>query len=82
MRPLQTLANLTASLRERDYAVRGRHARKDDALGLAQVFRPVGHEDVRPETSKRETHGVKVPHAVVDHGDHLPFAAYHCARAA
>ncbi len=35
MRPLQTLANLTASLRERDYAVRGRHTRKDDALGLA-----------------------------------------------
>ena len=35
MRPLQTLANLTASLRERDYAVRGRHARTDDALGLA-----------------------------------------------
>ncbi|HEY5923681.1 MAG TPA: ATP-binding protein [Kofleriaceae bacterium] len=35
MRPLQTLANLTASLRERDYAVRGRHVRKDDALGLA-----------------------------------------------
>ncbi len=34
MRPLQTLANLTASLRERDYAVRGRHARKDDALGV------------------------------------------------
>jgi nitrogen fixation/metabolism regulation signal transduction histidine kinase len=35
MRPLQTLANLTASLRERDYAVRGRHARSDDSLGLA-----------------------------------------------
>ncbi len=35
MRPLQTLANLTASLRERDYAVRGRHARRDDSLGLA-----------------------------------------------
>lgn len=35
VRPLQTLANLTASLRERDYAVRGRHARTDDALGLA-----------------------------------------------
>jgi nitrogen fixation/metabolism regulation signal transduction histidine kinase len=35
MRPLQTLANLTASLRERDYAVRGRHPRSDDALGLA-----------------------------------------------
>jgi two-component system nitrogen regulation sensor histidine kinase NtrY len=35
MRPLQTLANVTASLRERDYAVRGRHARRDDSLGLA-----------------------------------------------
>ena len=35
MRPLQTLSNLTASLRERDYAVRGRHARGDDSLGLA-----------------------------------------------
>src|SRR6478672_220440 len=37
MRPLQTLANLTASLRERDYAIRGRPARNDDALGLAMV---------------------------------------------
>jgi nitrogen fixation/metabolism regulation signal transduction histidine kinase len=37
VRPLQTLANLTASLRERDYAVRGRHARRDDALGLAMT---------------------------------------------
>lgn len=37
MRPLQTLANLTASLRERDYAIRGRPARKDDALGLAMT---------------------------------------------
>ncbi len=35
LRPLQTLSNLTASLRERDYAVRGRHPRRDDALGLA-----------------------------------------------
>jgi len=35
LRPLQTLANLIASLRERDYAVRGRHARRDDSLGLA-----------------------------------------------
>jgi nitrogen fixation/metabolism regulation signal transduction histidine kinase len=35
MRPLQTLANLTASLRERDYAIRGRPSRSDDALGLA-----------------------------------------------
>jgi two-component system nitrogen regulation sensor histidine kinase NtrY len=35
MRPLQTLANVTAALRERDYAVRGRHHRHDDSLGLA-----------------------------------------------
>lgn len=35
MRPLQTLANLTHSLRERDYTLRGRHARTDDSLGLA-----------------------------------------------
>ncbi|HEV7557097.1 MAG TPA: hypothetical protein VGO00_16635, partial [Kofleriaceae bacterium] len=35
MRPLQTLANLIAALRERDYSVRGRHPRRDDALGLA-----------------------------------------------
>jgi nitrogen fixation/metabolism regulation signal transduction histidine kinase len=35
VRPLETLANLILSLRERDYSVRGRHRRKDDALGLA-----------------------------------------------
>jgi len=35
VRPLQTLGNLLASLRERDYAVRGRLGRVDDALGLA-----------------------------------------------
>jgi two-component system nitrogen regulation sensor histidine kinase NtrY len=34
-RPLQTLANLIAALREKDYSVRGRYVRKDDALGLA-----------------------------------------------
>lgn len=34
-RPLQTLANIVAALREKDYSVRGRHPRKDDALGLA-----------------------------------------------
>jgi nitrogen fixation/metabolism regulation signal transduction histidine kinase len=35
IRPLQTLANLIAALRERDYSVRGRHPRRDDVLGLA-----------------------------------------------
>lgn len=34
-RPLQTLANLIAALREKDYSVRGRAPRKDDSLGLA-----------------------------------------------
>lgn len=37
LRPLQTLANLIAALRERDYSVRGRHPRRDDALGLAMA---------------------------------------------
>ena len=37
MRPLQTLANLIAALREHDYAIRGRAARRDDALGLAMT---------------------------------------------
>src|SRR5262249_15876059 len=33
LRPLQTIGNLIAALRERDYSVRGRHARTNDALG-------------------------------------------------
>lgn len=35
VRPMQTVANLAAALRERDYQVRGRHARRDDAYGQA-----------------------------------------------
>ncbi len=34
-RPLQTLANMLAALREGDFTMRGRAARPDDALGLA-----------------------------------------------
>jgi nitrogen fixation/metabolism regulation signal transduction histidine kinase len=34
-RPLQTLGNLLASLRERDFSIRGHHAGDDDALGAA-----------------------------------------------
>jgi nitrogen fixation/metabolism regulation signal transduction histidine kinase len=54
MRPLQTLANLTASLRERDYGVRGRHPRRDDALGLAfgelaELAEQLRHERWRDE---------------------------------
>src|SRR5436190_22230955 len=36
-RPLQTLANLIAALREKDYSVRGQHPRADDALGLVMA---------------------------------------------
>jgi len=37
MRPLQTLANLLAALREDDFSIRGRHDRLDDALGTAMA---------------------------------------------
>ncbi len=33
MRPLQTLPNLLAALREDDFSIRGRHHRSDDARG-------------------------------------------------
>jgi len=35
VRPLQTLSNMLAALREGDFSTRGRGARPDDALGLA-----------------------------------------------
>ena len=35
VRPLQTISNMLAALRERDFSLRGRGAREDDALGLA-----------------------------------------------
>jgi nitrogen fixation/metabolism regulation signal transduction histidine kinase len=54
MRPLQTIANLTASLRERDYAVRGRHARTDDALGLAMSELGALAEQLRAERWRDE----------------------------
>lgn len=54
MRPLQTLANLTASLRERDYALRGRHARNDDSLGLAIAELAALAEQLRDERWRDE----------------------------
>lgn len=54
VRPLQTLANLTASLRERDYAVRGRHTRMDDALGLAMSELGALAEQLRAERWRDE----------------------------
>ncbi|MEJ7812866.1 MAG: ATP-binding protein [Gemmatimonadaceae bacterium] len=35
VRPFQTLSNMLAALREGDYSIRARGARRDDALGLA-----------------------------------------------
>jgi two-component system, NtrC family, nitrogen regulation sensor histidine kinase NtrY len=37
IRPIQTLSNLLAALREGDFSIRARGARSDDALGLALV---------------------------------------------
>src|SRR5919202_3224213 len=35
VRPLQTISNMLAALREGDYSIRARGARRDDSLGLA-----------------------------------------------
>src|ERR1019366_1091358 len=35
IRPLQTLSNMIAAIREQDYSLQARHANADDALGLA-----------------------------------------------
>ncbi len=37
LRPLQTMSNLLAALREDDFSIRGRHDRSDDALGAAMA---------------------------------------------
>ena len=37
VRPLQTLSNMLAAIREQDYSLRGRRASGDDALGLAML---------------------------------------------
>src|SRR5947199_8752509 len=37
VRPLQTMTNLLAALREGDYSIRARGAREDDALGEAML---------------------------------------------
>src|SRR5262245_44898417 len=37
VRPLQTLSNLLAALREEDYSIRARGARRDDALGEVMI---------------------------------------------
>jgi two-component system nitrogen regulation sensor histidine kinase NtrY len=53
-RPLQTIANIIAALREKDYSVRGRHPRKDDALGLAMAELAELAEQLRAERWRDE----------------------------
>jgi nitrogen fixation/metabolism regulation signal transduction histidine kinase len=51
-RPLQTLANLLASLRERDFSIRGHYAHTDDALGVA-----LAEANALATTLRAERHG-------------------------
>src|SRR4051812_38838380 len=37
IRPLQTLSNMLAAIREQDYSLRARHSSPGDALGLAML---------------------------------------------
>src|SRR5690242_16565584 len=54
LRPLQTIANVIAALRERDYSVRGRHARRDDSLGEAMTELSALAEALREERWRDE----------------------------
>ena len=54
LRPLQTLANLISSLREKDYAVRGRYPRKDDTLGLVMAELSLLADQLRAERWRDE----------------------------
>jgi nitrogen fixation/metabolism regulation signal transduction histidine kinase len=59
-RPLQTLSNLLAALREGDFTIRGRHARKDDALGVA-----LGEANALADTLRQERYGTLEANALV-----------------
>jgi nitrogen fixation/metabolism regulation signal transduction histidine kinase len=54
VRPLQTLANLIAALRERDYSVRGRPPHSEHALGLAMSELAALAEQLRAERWRDE----------------------------
>ncbi len=53
-RPLQTIANILSALREKDYSVRARHQRRDDALGLAMAELADLAEQLRAERWRDE----------------------------
>lgn len=59
-RPLQTLSNLLAALREGDFSIRGRHNRDDDALGVA-----LDEANALAETLRRERYGALEASALV-----------------
>jgi nitrogen fixation/metabolism regulation signal transduction histidine kinase len=59
-RPLQTLANLLAALRERDFSVRGYHGREDDALGVA-----LGEANALSATLRAERYGALEANSLV-----------------
>ncbi len=59
-RPLQTLSNLLAALREGDFSIRGRHARDDDALGVA-----LDEANALAATLRRERYGALEASALV-----------------
>jgi nitrogen fixation/metabolism regulation signal transduction histidine kinase len=59
-RPLQTLSNLLAALREGDFSIRGRHSRSDDALGVA-----LEEANALAATLRRERYGALEASALV-----------------
>jgi len=59
-RPLQTLSNLLAALREGDFSIRGRHSRTDDALGVA-----LDEANALAATLRRERYGALEASALV-----------------
>jgi nitrogen fixation/metabolism regulation signal transduction histidine kinase len=89
VRPLYTLANLIAALRERDYSVRGRHGRRDDALGvvlaelgaLAGALREERHRDEEAAAGlARVVEGLDVAVLAVDRGGTVRLANRAAAR--
>jgi nitrogen fixation/metabolism regulation signal transduction histidine kinase len=89
MRPLHVLANLIAALRERDYSVRGRHGRRDDALGvvleelggLAAALREERYRDEEASAGlARVVEGLDVAVLAIDRGGVVRLANREAAR--
>jgi two-component system nitrogen regulation sensor histidine kinase NtrY len=89
VRPLYVLSNLIAALRERDYSVRGRHSRRDDALGvvlgelggLAGALREERHRDEEAAAGlARVVEGLDVAVLAIDSGGVVRLANRAAAR--